>query len=257
MNKSINPDECVAYGAAVQAAILSGDKSESTQSIVLLDVCPLTLGIETSGNTMTALIKRNTTIPAKQTQTFTTYSDNQTSATIRIFEGERVMVKDCNLLGQFELSGINPAPRGKPQINVTYEIDANGILTVSAECDGKSNKLVVTNDKSRYSKEDIDRMVKEAESHKAEDDANRARIESRNQLESFCYNVKSSAPKDNPKAEEMVKKADEIIDWISNNMNASKEEYDAKLKEIEQPWYEIAREMYSNPSAAPEVSEVD
>lgn len=262
LNKSINPDECVAYGAAVQAAILSGDKSSATSSIVLLDVCPLTLGIETAGDVMTPLIKRNTTIPAKHSQSFSTYADNQTAVTIRVFEGERSMTRDCNLLGQFELSGIKPAPRGTPKIEVTYEIDANGILTVSAECDGKSNKLVVTNDKSRYSKEDIERMVKEAEVHKADDDANRVRIESRNQLEAFCFQVKSSAPKDNPKADEVVKKADEIIDWISNNMTATKEEYDSKLKEIEHPWYEIAREMYSKsapdaPNPEPVVSEVD
>ncbi|RAO70648.1 uncharacterized protein BHQ10_006660 [Talaromyces amestolkiae] len=258
-NKSINPDEAVAYGAAVQAAILSGDtSSKSTNEILLLDVAPLSVGIETAGGVMTPLIKRNTTIPTKKSETFSTYSDNQPGVLIQVYEGERARTKDNNLLGKFELTGIPPAPRGVPQIEVTFDMDANGIMNVSAveKGTGKSNKIVITNDKGRLSKEEIERMLAEAEKYKAEDEAEASRIQAKNGLESYAYSLKNTLGEgkltieaaDKEKLEAEIEKT---ISWLDSNQTATKEEYEAQQKELESVANPIISAAYGGAGAPP------
>ncbi|KAJ9578573.1 hypothetical protein L9F63_005206 [Diploptera punctata] len=242
LNKSINPDEAVAYGAAVQAAILHGDASSVVQDVLLLDVTPLSLGIETAGGVMTTLIERNTIIPVRETKIFSTYIDNQPGVSIEVYEGERAMTRDNNLLGRFELSGIPPARRGVPQIEIIFDIDANGIMNVTAvdQSTRRQNAITITNDRGRLAKGQIERMVREAEIYRQEDEKQKERIAAKNNLESYLYNIKNTIEDENLKNKiseadriKISKKCAAIMSWLDTTELAEKDDFDNKRKELE------------------------
>lgn len=253
--QSVNPDEAVAYGAAVQAAILTkmDDKSDTLNQVILIDAAPLNLGVETAGGVMQVVVPRGTTIPCKKTDTFTTYSDNQTAITVKVFEGQRAMTRDNNLLGSFNLSGIPPMPRHKPEIEITYDVDANGILTVSAKekSSGKNETITISNDKSRLTKEQIDEMVAQGEKFKDEDEKQRQRVDSLNGLESYIYNWQSQL--DNKELAKNLSEEDlasvkakltEVRTWVDDHRTESKETYDEKMAECEAFIKPVVEKLY-------------